>query len=36
MEDDADVDYLGEKLYDVIYPKYTEMTPKLTGNMCWM
>ncbi|KAI7795964.1 putative E3 ubiquitin-protein ligase hyd-like [Triplophysa rosa] len=33
MEGDEDVDSLGEKLYDVIYPKYTDMTPKLTGML---
>lgn len=33
MEGDEDVDSLGEKLYDVIYPKYTDMTPKLTGDV---
>lgn len=27
------MDSLGEKLYDVIYPKYTDMTPKLTGML---
>uniref|UniRef100_A0A8C1HMY4 PABC domain-containing protein n=2 Tax=Cyprinus carpio carpio TaxID=630221 RepID=A0A8C1HMY4_CYPCA len=33
MEDDEDLETLGEKLYDLIYPKYTEMTPKLTGML---
>ncbi|XP_059381839.1 E3 ubiquitin-protein ligase hyd-like isoform X1 [Carassius carassius] len=33
MEDDGDLETLGEKLYDLIYPKYTEMTPKLTGML---
>lgn len=33
MEEDEDLETLGEKLYDLIYPKYTEMTPKLTGML---
>ncbi|KAK2872325.1 hypothetical protein QQF64_018086 [Cirrhinus molitorella] len=33
MENDEDLETLGEKLYDLIYPKYTEMTPKLTGML---
>ncbi|XP_016404073.1 uncharacterized protein LOC107737151 [Sinocyclocheilus rhinocerous] len=33
MEDDEDLETLGEKLFDLIYPKYTEMTPKLTGML---
>ncbi|XP_051536237.1 uncharacterized protein LOC127430476 isoform X2 [Myxocyprinus asiaticus] len=33
MENDDVLETLGEKLYDVIYPKYKEMTPKLTGML---
>ncbi|KAK7143109.1 hypothetical protein R3I93_014317 [Phoxinus phoxinus] len=33
MENDEDQETLGEKLYDLIYPRYTEMTPKLTGML---
>ncbi|XP_026118284.1 uncharacterized protein LOC113097270 isoform X1 [Carassius auratus] len=33
MDNDEDLETLGEKLYDLIYPKYTEMTAKLTGML---
>uniref|UniRef100_A0A8C2AGJ0 PABC domain-containing protein n=1 Tax=Cyprinus carpio TaxID=7962 RepID=A0A8C2AGJ0_CYPCA len=33
LENDEDLETLGEKLYDLIYPKYTEMTAKLTGML---
>lgn len=33
MDNIEDVDTLGEKLYDVLHPKYTDMTPKLTGML---
>lgn len=36
MENDEDQETLGEKLYDLIYPKYTEMTPKLTGGTVYL
>lgn len=33
MENDEDLETLGEKLYDLIHPRYAEMTPKLTGML---
>lgn len=33
MDNIEDVDTLGEKLYNVLHPKYTDMTPKLTGML---
>ncbi|TRY95056.1 hypothetical protein DNTS_004689 [Danionella cerebrum] len=33
MENDAELEALGEKLYDLIHPKYAEVTPKLTGML---
>uniref|UniRef100_A0A8C2Q2P8 PABC domain-containing protein n=1 Tax=Cyprinus carpio TaxID=7962 RepID=A0A8C2Q2P8_CYPCA len=33
LENNEDLETLGEKLYDLIYPKYTEMTAKLTGML---
>lgn len=32
MDKEEDLEALGEKLYDIIYPKHADMTPKLTGT----
>lgn len=32
MDKEEDLEALGEKLYDLIYPKHADMTPKLTGT----
>lgn len=31
MDNEEDLESLGEKLYDLIYPKHPDMAPKLTG-----
>ncbi|XP_036444224.1 uncharacterized protein LOC118820170 [Colossoma macropomum] len=33
MDDEEDLESLGEKLYDLIYPKHADMAPKLTGML---
>ncbi|XP_060791674.1 piggyBac transposable element-derived protein 4 isoform X2 [Neoarius graeffei] len=33
MENEEDLESLGEKLYDLIYPKHADMAPKLTGML---
>ncbi|XP_066502649.1 uncharacterized protein [Hoplias malabaricus] len=33
MESEEDLESLGEKLYDLIYPKHADMAPKLTGML---
>ncbi|TSK72007.1 Polyadenylate-binding protein [Bagarius yarrelli] len=33
MDREEDLEFLGEKLYDVIYPKHADLTPKLTGML---
>ncbi|XP_035377123.1 polyadenylate-binding protein 5 isoform X2 [Electrophorus electricus] len=33
MDTEKDLESLGEKLYDLIYPKHSDMTPKLTGML---
>ncbi|CAB1318237.1 unnamed protein product, partial [Coregonus sp. 'balchen'] len=33
MEDEEDLEVLGEQLYDLIYPKYAEIAGKLTGML---
>lgn len=32
MEDEEDLEVLGEQLYDLIYPKHAEIAGKLTGE----
>lgn len=32
MDNEKDLESLGEKLYDLIYPKHADMAPKLTGT----
>ncbi|KAK3524578.1 hypothetical protein QTP70_029888 [Hemibagrus guttatus] len=33
MDNEEDLESLGEKLYDLIYPKHADMAPKLTGML---
>ncbi|MCI4386813.1 hypothetical protein PGIGA_G00066940 [Pangasianodon gigas] len=33
MDNEEDLEALGEKLYDLIYPKHADMAPKLTGML---
>ncbi|KAI4904675.1 hypothetical protein NFI96_015771, partial [Prochilodus magdalenae] len=33
MDDEEDLESLGEKLYNLIYPKHADMAPKLTGML---
>ncbi|KAK2827509.1 hypothetical protein Q7C36_018435 [Tachysurus vachellii] len=33
MDNEEDLESLGEKLYDLIYPKHPDMAPKLTGML---
>ncbi|XP_053503921.1 uncharacterized protein LOC128621930 isoform X1 [Ictalurus furcatus] len=33
MDNEKDLESLGEKLYDLIYPKHADMAPKLTGML---
>lgn len=32
MDNEEELESLGEKLYNLIYPKHTHMAPKLTGT----
>lgn len=32
MDNEEELESLGEKLYNLIYPKHTDMAPKLTGT----